>query len=734
MKFINKAFDKISGFRYTPQLLLLLVLAFGYWNVIFLSHPLKYDIIDCTYPWKYFVSECLQNHTLPMWNPYQTLGYPIHADPQVGVWYPLTWIVGYFHGYDIYSLSLEFVLHIYIAALGMYMLGRTFGFSRNVSFFMASSYMLSGFFIGNSQHYTIIVSGTWIPYIINYYLRFSREKKYIHSVTAAFFMYLLLSGGYPAYAIILGYFLTILFLYFLIGHITKKDWQALTKFIKLNIAFVFALILFSAVIITSAYTVSAYITRGEKLPLYLAQLCPFSPQSLVSIILPFASIKDLDFFNTDLSMTNIYFGLITLVFCILSFYYKKPRIIIVFLLWGVFCLTAAMGSYLPVRKFLFNYIPFMGMFRFPSIFRLFTIISFILAAGYAFYTFFENTKTQLKNIKIIVVFMMILFVIFIIWSRAQGYLTLGDFIRRDLFTVSESSRIWQHIAFQSCLQIFFLLLFLVVLWKVKDKITLRNIILLLLLTDLVVASQLNEPYTTFDRAFSTEKVDEISRTFPKNFPIPSMQNVIVNSDTGKGIVPFWRNMNIFYKQFGWDGFTSFKLSNYEFLNDSLPSLLRSTLANPPVFLSSKVFSEDSIKKHNAENKFNHKNIYLSSKEFIVANSKGLSNNKGDTAYITSFSPVDIKIHIRSQGAQMLTVLQNYYPGWEVKINNEKSDIFLANKSFICVKVPKGESNIIFSYYNSNVGFAAVITALSLFLFFIIITVRGKSKLSQQNNN
>ena len=42
--------------------------------VILLQHPLKYDMIDQAYPWRYFIGECLQNGNLPLWNPYQLLG------------------------------------------------------------------------------------------------------------------------------------------------------------------------------------------------------------------------------------------------------------------------------------------------------------------------------------------------------------------------------------------------------------------------------------------------------------------------------------------------------------------------------------------------------------------------------------------------------------------------------------------------------------------------------------
>lgn len=727
MKSINSAINKILQFRFAPQLLLLLLLIIGYWQVSTFHYALKYDMIDCYYPWRYMVGECLHNHILPLWNPYETLGYPIHADPQSGAWYPFVWIIGATWGYDIYSLEFEFLLHIFIAGTAMFYLGRTLKLTKGSSFMIAVAYMFSGLIIGNSQHFTWIISAAWIPYIISFYLKFTNSKRITDAIITGFYMYLLVSGGYPAFAVILCYFLIILFVFFSSGIIKRKEWKTFLQYIKLNFIFLISALLFSFVVLVSVYGVTSFITRGNKLPIEMALFNPLSPQCLISFVIPFAVIKDMSFFNTDLSMSNIYFGLVMFMFLIFSLFIKKSSLIKVFFWWGVFCLTAALGAYLPIRKILYDYFPMMGFFRFPSLFRLFTIISFLLTAGFAFDSYFSLSQKKKKNILIIIFSLIILSVASIIYSRMHGYLTMMSFVMKDLFIFSESSTIWQHIAFQSFVQMVFLSLIILVLLKVKDLFLRKRLIIIIACADLIFASWLNEPYTTYSQMFTTKSVKEISNTFPKGFPLPSSQAVVMNTDTGLSKGTFWKNMNIFHKQIAWDGFTPFKFKRYDNMIDSMPAMFRSMLYNSPVFLTDKVFPMDSLKRNNSLKKYNHKNIYLEKEDFDKLKSFNLKLNNGDTAFISSFRPDDISISVSCKDVVMLTLMQNFYTGWDVETDGNNSGMLINHCGLMGLEVPAGKHVVNFHYNNKKVEIAAIISGVSLLGFLIMMFVLAWKK-------
>lgn len=723
MKAIQQFFQTISRFPYAPQLLLLLLMIIGYWQVSTFHFSMKYDMIDCYYPWRYMVGESLQNGMLPLWNPYQTLGYPLHADPQSGAWYPFAWIIGGLWGYDIFSLEFEFLLHVYFAGTGMYFLGRILKLSRSSAFMIATAYMFSGFMIGNAQHFTWIISAAWIPYILGYFIKFTESGKYMHAMTAGFFMYLLVSGGYPAFTVILCYLLLMILIFYMVPMIKKKEWKKLVLFLKLNSAFLISSILFSAVVLVSVSGVTAYITRGTKLPVELALFCPLSPQCLVSFILPFSVIKDMAFFGTDLSMSNIYFGLPLFLFFTLSLFIRKPSLVRIFLWFGIFCLTAALGEYLPVRKFLYDYFPMMGFFRFPSLFRLFTIISFLVAAGFAFDNFFLLSSKKKKNILFVIIPTSLILIAAVAYSRMQGYLTITDFIKHHLFVFSESSTIWQHIAFQSLIQLALLSLMIVAIFKIKDAVLLKRIFIFIAVTDLIFASWLNEPYTAYSNVFTTKSTKEISNAFPQGFPVPSVNDVLMNNDTsGLSKGTFWKNMNIFHKQIAWDGFTPFKSKGYEIMLDSFPEIFRSTLSNPPVFLSDRIFPPDSMKMHDRMKMYDPGSVYLDSAAVFTGLCGQLKKHQGDTVIIENFTPSEIVLRAETKESQLLCLLQNNYTGWTAKVNSEETNIYTFSKGLMCVQIPAGKSTVTFLYKNNSVLISLYVSAVSILLFGIFLLI------------
>jgi len=57
-----------------------------------------------------------------------------------------------------------------------------------------------------------------------------------------------------------------------------------------------------------------------------------------------------------------------------------------------------MGGALPVRTFLYKWVPLMNAFRFPSIFRVFFIIGFLLIAAWSFKALKSNYAVNKKKL------------------------------------------------------------------------------------------------------------------------------------------------------------------------------------------------------------------------------------------------------------------------------------------------------------------------------------------------
>jgi hypothetical protein len=702
--------------------------------VVLLQHPLKYDIIDQAYPWRYFIGECLQEGILPLWNPYQLLGSPIHADPQSSAWYPVTWIFGYFTGYDIYILSIDFLLHIFLAGMGMFYLARQLKFREETAFIMGVSYMLSGFFTGNAQHFMWIISGTWIPFILGAFLALKNAPSFTAAVRLALAFFMIMTGGYPAFIILLLYLLTAIFILIIIEYIRKKKYHDLSGFAKyLSFSAVFT-ILAGMVVLVSVYHLQGAITRGSGVTLRQALFGAFTPKSFVSFILPFASIRDMDFYGTDLSMSNAYFGLILLVFFLTGLWIKRTKPVNLFLGWGIFCLAASVGSALPIREFLYDYVPFMNLFRFPALFRIFLILSFIVVAGYAFDEWRKEPAALARKLQASLLAVAAVVLGFVIFSLSRGSLNMIDFIKNQLFIFSEKSEIIQHIFFQGIIQLVFLALIFLLITKWRLKKYALAALLFIAATDLIVATRLNGAYTVYYQIFNSRDIYEYARQYPDGFPVPDKRPVLENRDT-KGLVykALWRNMNIFHKQVSFEGYNPLHLKGFEEMADNHVKLFETILQNPLVYLADRVSPLDSLPVHEQDSNFYKGRVYFEDEEYLRLKVKGLKLkveglmlNEGDSLNIEAFSPVEIRAISKTKDKALVNLLQNNYYGWKATIDGQPAKVYTGNMSFISVLVPAGEHEVVFTYDPTGVkiGFwISLIAFVSGIAFLVISAIR-----------
>src|ERR1019366_4458046 len=86
---------------------------------------MKWDTMDYFLPTRYFISECFANHIMPFWCPYIHMGFPIYADPQAGLWYPVDLLLALTTGYNVYIVQAEFIFHLIIAGIGFNKLLKT---------------------------------------------------------------------------------------------------------------------------------------------------------------------------------------------------------------------------------------------------------------------------------------------------------------------------------------------------------------------------------------------------------------------------------------------------------------------------------------------------------------------------------------------------------------------------------------------------------------------------------
>ncbi len=711
-----------------PYLFLLALAVLAFMQVAFLEHPLKYDLLDQAFPWKYFIGESLQHHQLPLWNPYQLLGSPMHADPQSSAWYPVVWFIGYLFGYSIYSVSLDFVFHIFLAGAGMYYLVRSLKIRKDVAFLAATSYMLSGFFVGNAQHFMWIISGSWMPFLIGAYIRMSETRQFRYAFLLALISFMFMTGGYPAFIIISGYFILVLFLFYIIRDLANRNFRDAVKYAGLNLLGGILIILVNAVVLVSWYQLSQEMTRGEGVSLTQALFGPFSPGCFISFIFPMGTTSSTWIFGTDMSMANGFFGLVMLTGFIASLFVRNGIKTWIFILWGLLMLGIAVGDALPFREFIYQHVPFMDLFRFPSLFRIFAIMGLIIGAA----SFFNRMLVQVnRHVVLLRILSVLLFAAILITTLVLFFgteLYWREFIREELFTFAQGYTPAQLIMFHGLFQTIFSGLIVLAVFFIRKKEKLIKTLILIAIADLILATQLNGPYTVYAQEAKSSDIHASLKEMPKGFPLPSARPVIKNTDRGKSISPLWRNLNIFYKQIAWDGYNPLHLNGFEYLADSLPNIFRKTISNPPVYISHQAIPFDSIKYFEERDSLPSQALFLKNEDKSREVSNVNISNKKDTIIYRQYLPQRFDLSVHTSSPAFVTYQNNNYPGWIAEIDGEQVPVVTSNNTLITVPVDRGSHEISFIFRPTKVIQAFYVSLISLILVFsgwLYFMIRGR---------
>ncbi len=681
-------------------------------------------MINCWIPWRYYISQCFQNHIFPFWNPYQQLGYPIHADLQGPTWYIESILLSMTTGQTNYTVHFLFIFYVFMAGTGMYFLSLCFHSKRNVALLVGISYMLSGFFAAHVQHFYAVIGAAWLPFIILNYYKMYTEKSYLRALYVSVFMFFNLTGGNHTFSIILIYLFITLFLYFTYTSFKENNKKDILTFVKLNALFAFATLLMAAVVLAAFYQTAPYVSRLNGLSYDYVSECPLSPQSLLSFLVPLSTVNSGAFFNTDPSMSNVYIGIVMLVFIILSFINKKSGIEKVLLGFALVCLIMSFGAYTPLHKVLSMHLPFLNLFRFPSYYSLFSILIFLLLGGKQLACLLDESVINWKKIKIISIslFSLVMLLVVAAWIKNNGeaFFFLNHF--PTVFDFVQAASLKQSIILQGFVQLVFLGVLMVVLFTSLKKHWLK-ITTALIFLDLFIALQVNIGYLGFSPTSPKELHDYIT-SLPQNFPIPGNNAIADNTNEIGQKHGLYKNTSIFHKRISFDVFNSYTFKNYYDVEEKYPLLKKAMLANPLFYFSDKIYPESATNKLDSAS-VTHKTVMVSEQDYKTITGEVILNNTDtlqETIAITFFSPNEITVKASATIPQLLTLLQCSYTGWEALIDNQVVPVYLSNHLTMSVVFPKGEHAVTFRYTNPAIIKAGIVSYSSFLVLLLILSV------------
>ena len=129
------------------------------------DNPILSDAATQFFPWMRFLGEHVRaEDRFPTWNPLILAGVPVNPNGYVNVWYPATSLLRVVDAFDAYNLFV--LLHLVVAALGVYALARTLNARPWSSWIVGLLAMASGAWLHWSLHLVHVAGMVWLPWAL----------------------------------------------------------------------------------------------------------------------------------------------------------------------------------------------------------------------------------------------------------------------------------------------------------------------------------------------------------------------------------------------------------------------------------------------------------------------------------------------------------------------------------------------------------------------------------------
>jgi hypothetical protein len=455
-------------------------------------------------------------------------------------------------------------------------------------------------------------------------------------------------------------------------------------------------------------------TRGEALAKDHTLFRAFTPQSVITFLLPAAPLGQHIDFETDTSMANAYIGLAALVFLLSSIFNKHSRETLSIIIIAFLLLLFSFGDSLPFWPLLFEQVPLFDHIRFPAAFRLFVIMGFIIAAA-----------EGLNNIRILQSALpryLALFILLLVFTiGVVSFFTVSKLVLPVSFTTESMLRFFgesstfHNMLLQSIIQVILVVILQLLLKSGQKKVTGKWYILLAIFVfaDLFIAARINFP-VIISSAFPAKQLNEKLSLTPAGFPSwdPNTETEITNIGNGS-FAPSYFNNNLFIKKFSRDSYAPFIL---KLRNELEQSSVDFVLMDHPV-----MYLTNQLQPYPPDSK---DEVHLLTKKSALANDQVIKQFENPVAdsltadiQLVSFSPGNFTVNTISNQPAVLVLQQTYYPGWKVKVDGVVSDPTIVNFCMMAVILQAGKHQV--SYFYDTLLLEKVLLASTCILILLI---------------
>lgn len=368
--------------------------------------------------WRVQIQQAFRNHEFPLWSPNEMGGFPILANFQSSLFYPLTFLLFFI---DVYTFTdILNILHFVLTPLFMYLFLRYFNYEKIVSIIGAMIWSWSGMLLVRywTSHSCFIISFTYIPLILFFFFKsiFNLKNNYFYSWFTALFMGFQFFSGtaeYIIYTNLIMFFYLLKFFFF-----SKKD---KFKILKIYLFSIFLFLLFILIQLIPIVEFLNHTIRGKSFEYSVFVSFPY--QNFITYFLPYFFGDHVTYHHwgvPNLFEQYAYVGILPWFIILFLIFGKKEDIksnvfylLIILLGWSI-----ALGKYNPLYYYISRIIYPLSKLRVPSRAMLLPLFSFVMILSYYLNKIYNAeyviSKKLIKNLYILFFTGIILLLIYFI--------------------------------------------------------------------------------------------------------------------------------------------------------------------------------------------------------------------------------------------------------------------------------------------------------------------------------
>jgi Bacterial membrane protein YfhO len=365
------AIRQLKGLPYVGPVVLIVLPLVLYARFLFGGQVLYWGVYLLQfYPWRQLAVEQLQAGHWPLWNPYLGAGTPLAANMQTAAFYPLNALFLLMPVER--AFGWELAVHVALAGLFAYYLGRTLGLGRFGALVTGLTYGLGGYLVAHWVFPSMVYAITWLPLL----LAFAEKMVTTANVGACPYRFTGLLAAAIGLQLLAGhaqtsfYSLLIVAAFVLWRAIQQRGSGIVRRAWPVFMAVLWGLALAAIQLVPTAELTAHSQRAGTLTDLQFANELSFWPWRLISLAAP-------DFFGNPARgeywargtywEEAVFVGVLPLLLAGLAFARWRRRALVPF--FGALSLLAillALGSHTPIYPLLFRYVPGFGLFQAPA--------------------------------------------------------------------------------------------------------------------------------------------------------------------------------------------------------------------------------------------------------------------------------------------------------------------------------------------------------------------------------